>query len=375
MEKFDHGFPDNKYNKHSWILGFPGIGEGVWIGAFCLIDAAYASLKIGRGCNISSGAQILTHSTVKRCVSERRYGKIDASPTEIGEFCFIGTNAVILKGVNIGHHSVIAAGAVVTEGMKIPPFSVVSGVPGKVTGNSKKFLDGVDKEAVSVVIPAYNEEETVTNVVKEAQSEIEKIGIEYEIVLVDDGSTDKTTSIIDNLAKNKHIRVIHHKQNKGFTGAISTCYRSAKNPLIFLAPADGQFDFKEFGKFLEAIKGYDVAVGYRISNPEPISRKLNSKVFHTLCRILLGIHLKEISTVIMWRKFVLDSLTIESEDRSAMIEPELIAKAIKMKYKFIEVPIHFMERRGGVPKGANITMIIKTFTGMIKFWNKYFRDV
>src|SRR5258708_39836512 len=104
MDEFDHGIESNKYNKHAWIVGKPEIGDQVWIGAFCLIDALYAPLKIGRGTNIASGAQVLSHSTVRRCLSERRYGLVDFSPTEIGEFCFIGANAVILRGSKIGHH-------------------------------------------------------------------------------------------------------------------------------------------------------------------------------------------------------------------------------------------------------------------------------
>lgn len=134
-----HGFPKNKYNKHAWILGKPEIGEDVWIGAFTLIDAKYAPLAIGKGCNISSGVQILTHSTVRRTISERKLG-IDMRAVEIGEYCFIGTNATILMGVKIGHHSIISAGAAVTEGTVIPPYSIFAGVPAKLIDSSRKFL-------------------------------------------------------------------------------------------------------------------------------------------------------------------------------------------------------------------------------------------
>lgn len=135
-----HGFPPNPYNPHAWILGEPKIGEDVWIGAFTLIDAKYAPLTIGKGCNISSGSQILTHSTVRRTVSERKYPHVDAASVVIGDYCFIGTNAVILMGVTIGHHSVIGAGCVVPEGMKIPPYSLVVGVPAKIVGSSRKHF-------------------------------------------------------------------------------------------------------------------------------------------------------------------------------------------------------------------------------------------
>ncbi|MGV2336660.1 MAG UNVERIFIED_CONTAM: acyltransferase [Planctomycetaceae bacterium] len=127
----DHGIPENRYNPHCWITGSPQIGEGTWIGAFTLIDGL-GGLKIGRGCDISSGAQILSHSTARRCVTERSYGKIDYAETEIGDYVFIGTNAVVLMGARIGHHCIIAAGTVVLEGMVIPPYSLVAGVPGSV---------------------------------------------------------------------------------------------------------------------------------------------------------------------------------------------------------------------------------------------------
>lgn len=130
----------NPYNPFTWILGKPKIGEGTWIGAFCLIDALHAPLSIGKGCDISSGAQILTHSTIRRCISERKYNKVDSKRTEIGDYCFIGTNAVILMGSIIGHHSAIGAGTVVLEHSVIPPHSLVVGVPGKVVGKTKKFL-------------------------------------------------------------------------------------------------------------------------------------------------------------------------------------------------------------------------------------------
>jgi acetyltransferase-like isoleucine patch superfamily enzyme len=129
-----HGIPPNRYNPHCWITGSPVIGEGTWIGAFTLIDGQ-GGLTIGRGCDISSGAQILTHSTVRRCLSERKYNRVDRQATTLEDHVFVGTNAVILMGSHVGHHSIIAAGAVVLEGTIIPPYSMVAGVPARVIRN------------------------------------------------------------------------------------------------------------------------------------------------------------------------------------------------------------------------------------------------
>lgn len=369
MKEFDHGLPENPYNKHTWIAGNPEIGDRVWIGAFCLIDASYASLKIGRGTDISSGVEILTHSTAKRAISERRFGEIESAPTEIGEFCFIGTHATILMGAKIGHHSVIAAGAVIPQFMKVPPYSIVAGVPVKIIGSSKKLLKNVEKESISITIPAFNEEKNIEKVVREAVAAVSKITKDYEILLVDDGSRDLTGKIIDKLAKrNKHVSVVHHKKNKGFTGAMKSCLYNAKKHLVFLAPGDGQFDFSQFGKFVNAIRGYDMAIGYKEKHEDNLFRSLSSWGIYTLYKILFKVPIKEVSSVFMWRRKVIESIEIESEDRGAMFLYEFFYKAINQKYKYIEVPITWHARRAGIPKGRGLKNIIKTLEGMLRLW-------
>ena len=361
-----------KYNKFAWILGEPEIGDKVWIGAFTLIDALHNKLTIGRGTDISSGAQILTHSTVRRAISERRYGEVESAPTEIGEFCFIGTHATILMGAKIGHHSVIAAGAVVPQFMKIPPHSLVAGVPAKITGSSKKLLKEVENESISITIPALNEEKNVEKVVGEATEAVSKLTKDFEILLVDDGSTDATGKIIDALAgKNKkHTRVIHHKRNKGFTGAMKSCLYNAKKHLVFLAPSDGQFNFTKLKSFVDAIRGYDMAIGYKEKHKEGPVRLLGSWAIYSLYKTLFNIPIKEISTVFMWRRRVIESIKIESEDRGAMFLYEFFFKALGKKYKYVEVPISWRSRRAGKAKGRGLKNIIKTLEGMIRLWWK-----
>lgn len=122
------GLPPNPYNTLAWIVGAPEIGEDVWIGAFTLIDGS-GGLKVGRGVNVSSGAQLLTHSSARRTVTARAHPEVDRAPTIIGDHVFVGANAVVLMGSTIGAHSIIAAGAVVKEGSTFPPYSLIAGVP------------------------------------------------------------------------------------------------------------------------------------------------------------------------------------------------------------------------------------------------------
>jgi acetyltransferase-like isoleucine patch superfamily enzyme len=122
----EHGFPDNSFNRHAWIIGDPEIGPGTWIGAFTVIDGS-GGLTIGAGCDISCGAQIYSHSSMRRCVSGRDYPAVEREATHIGDRVFIGANAVVGMGVSIGDEAVVAAGAVVTH--DVPARTVVAGVP------------------------------------------------------------------------------------------------------------------------------------------------------------------------------------------------------------------------------------------------------
>lgn len=125
------GLPENPYNPLAWIIGEPEIGDGTWIGAFTLIDGS-GGLRIGAGCDISSGVHIYTHSSARRCVSGRAYPQVDRESVTIGDRVFIGANAVINMGVTIGDEAVVGAGAVVTR--SVPARTIVAGVPARAIG-------------------------------------------------------------------------------------------------------------------------------------------------------------------------------------------------------------------------------------------------
>ncbi|HEX2060498.1 MAG TPA: acyltransferase [Thermoanaerobaculia bacterium] len=112
------------------VVGDVAIGDNTWIGPFCSLDGT-GGLAIGSYCSISAGTHIQTHDTVRYAVSGGRL-PYEYAPVRIGDCCFIGVNAVILKGVTIGAHSIVGAGAVVTH--DIEPYSIVAGVPARKIG-------------------------------------------------------------------------------------------------------------------------------------------------------------------------------------------------------------------------------------------------
>src|SRR5436190_10210814 len=120
-------------------------------------------------------------------------------------------------------------------------------------------------DSISIVIPAFNEEGTIVSVLDEARTVLSSITADYEVLVVDDGSTDRTGILADEIARGDpaHVRVIHHDTNKGFAGAIKTCYGNASKDWVFLAPADKQVDLSELKDFVALTDGVDIVVGYR----------------------------------------------------------------------------------------------------------------
>jgi len=142
---YEHpGFKPNPYNPHAWIIGDPEIGEGTWIGAFTVLDAS-GGLRIGRGCDVSCGVHIYTHSSVRRCVTARAHASVDREPVVIGDYVFIGANAVVMMGVTIGDRCIIAAGAVVST--DVPSGTIVGGMPARPIGRVE--VDGAHVQMIT----------------------------------------------------------------------------------------------------------------------------------------------------------------------------------------------------------------------------------
>lgn len=133
-------FTPNPFHPLVWIIGEPEFGEGVFIGAFSLINGKGARLRIGDGCDIASFVAINVADSHKRCLGLA--GEIARKPITLEDHVFVGSHCVIKGGARIGHHSVVAAGTVV-EGVEIPPYSLVSGNPMQVrSGYYRAMVEG-----------------------------------------------------------------------------------------------------------------------------------------------------------------------------------------------------------------------------------------
>jgi len=129
-------------------------------------------------------------------------------------------------------------------------------------------------KSLSVFFPAYNEEGNIKNTVIKSKAVLLKYVENWEIIIVNDGSTDNTKKISEELSsEDKRIRVINHEVNRGYGASLKSGFYNAKYPWIIFTDSDGQFDIRELGTFLKEIENYDFVIGFRKKRQDPFHRK------------------------------------------------------------------------------------------------------
>lgn len=225
---------------------------------------------------------------------------------------------------------------------------------------------------LSVFFPAYNEEENIKKVVNNAKKVLVKVADKWEIVIINDGSKDKTGEIAEKLAKSdRNIKVVNHKVNRGYGGALKTGFKSAKYSWVVFTDSDGQFDFSEIKKFLKYADAADLILGYRIERADSFIRKIYTWGWSAvLPRLLFGLNVRDYSCGFkLMKKEVFDKIQpLIGEEKVTQIE--MLVKAQRMGFKFTEVGVHHYPRKYGKQTGANIKVVAKSITDLIKLWQK-----
>ena len=228
---------------------------------------------------------------------------------------------------------------------------------------------------VSAFFPAYNEEKNITKTIKDAEKVLEQVSENYEIIVVDDGSSDKTCEVVEKLSEdNEKIRLVRHEVNKGYGHSIRTGFKSCKYEWIVFTDSDGQFDFSEFPNFINEQRNTqaDLVVGYYHKRKVSFFRKVNSFFWQLLIRALLGLKVRDIDCGFKFiRKEVIDRMTLTSE-RGAFISTEFLTKAKENGHKMVEIPITHYPRREGQATGANLQVILSSFVDLYKIKKRIF---
>jgi glycosyltransferase involved in cell wall biosynthesis len=229
--------------------------------------------------------------------------------------------------------------------------------------------------SLSIVLPAYNEEENVASAVEEVSDVAQQLGLDYEIILVNDGSADRTGEIGRELEQRiPNFRLVEHYPNRGYGGSLKAGFVAATKDLIAFTPADKQFVFSEIDRFLEKIDQADIVSGYRANRQDPLIRKFNALGWNTLVRLLFGYLCRDIDCGFkLFRREVLDRVNIVSN--GAMVDTEFLAGAKARGLCIAEVPVTHLPRTAGHPTGANIQVIFKAFRDLARFRLRLSREL
>jgi glycosyltransferase involved in cell wall biosynthesis len=233
------------------------------------------------------------------------------------------------------------------------PFSKLFSAP-------RRVLD--DRIAgLSVFLPCHNEEGNIQSVVEAIEAELQRISVQHEIVVVNDGSRDRTGEIADRLAAaNPNVKVVHHPINLGYGGAVISGIHACTQPWVVLCDGDGQFVASDIGKLVNKTPHYDAVVGRRAHRADPLMRRVNGRAWTLLMELLLGIRISDLDCGLkLFRRDLLEGVDLHA--KGAMISAELMAQLAGRGANICEVEVQHLPRLNGEQSGASMRVILRGF--------------
>jgi glycosyltransferase involved in cell wall biosynthesis len=225
--------------------------------------------------------------------------------------------------------------------------------------------------SIAACFPAYNEAENLAAVVRVADETLRGVTDTYEIIVVDDGSTDRTPEVLAALsAECPALRSIRHPQNRGYGAAVLTGLRAARKDLVFFCDADNQFDIRDLLKLLAVIDEADLVTGYRGTRRDPAHRRLNAFLWNALVRLAFGVKVRDLNCAFkLVRRSTLERAGLhEMVSTGAAINAELLARLGKVNARIREVEVSHHPRRYGRQTGASPMVILRAFQEILALY-------
>jgi glycosyltransferase involved in cell wall biosynthesis len=225
------------------------------------------------------------------------------------------------------------------------------------------------RPSISAFFPAYNDGGTIPSMVLTALMTLRELTDDYEVIVVNDGSTDHTSEVLEELAaRYPELCVIHHKQNRGYGGALRTGFSSATKDLVFYTDGDAQYDARELSRLYEVWSHeVDFVNGYKISRSDPLHRIIIGRIYHWTVRLAFGLHLRDVDCDFrLMRRSIFDTVKLESD--SGVICVELMKKVEDAGFRIAEVPVHHFHRAYGKSQFFNFRRIWRTGLQLWALW-------
>ncbi len=222
-------------------------------------------------------------------------------------------------------------------------------------------------DSLSVCFPAYNEEPTVETVLEEAHALLSESGLDYEILICDDGSTDRTGEIINGLANRlPNFGVLYHPTNRGIRETVEHLYHEASKDLIFINATDRQWETRIVFELLAMANDWDIIVTSRKRKPYTPLRQLVSLLFNLVPRVVFGVETFDAGSVKLVRREIIQRFPLVS--RSPFSEAERIIRATRGGYRVTQYPVEVSPRAAGKARGANVNVVLAAAADVIRVW-------
>ncbi|MBV9579897.1 MAG: glycosyltransferase family 2 protein [Chloroflexi bacterium] len=225
--------------------------------------------------------------------------------------------------------------------------------------------------SISAVLPAYNEEAIIERTVKHVASVLSELATEYEVIVTNDGSRDRTGAILAALQAAEpelNLRVVTHPTNYGYGAALASGFDAAGKDLIFMTDGDKQFDVTELSRFIPEMDAQtDLVIGWRRNRADPFMRKLNALGWKSLVNLLFGYTARDVDCAFkLFRRRVWESMTVHA--RGATFSAEFLIKARRLGFHVKELPVSHLPRTAGSPTGARPDVILRAFGELFRLW-------
>lgn len=224
---------------------------------------------------------------------------------------------------------------------------------------------------ISVFFPAFNDAGSIVPLVTDALAVLQTLTDDYEVIVVNDGSTDATPALLDNLARrSQHVRVIHHERNAGYGAALRTGFSHARKELIFYTDGDGQYDVRRLADLLPLMTGgVDVVNGYKIKRSDKSHRVLIGSVYNRVARLFFRLPVRDVDCDFrLVRRSAIQKIELVSS--SGVICVELVRKLHTSGCRFAEVAVPHYPRVHGQSQFFTPRRVARTAVDFFALWMK-----
>ena len=223
--------------------------------------------------------------------------------------------------------------------------------------------------SITAFFPCYNDAGTIPTMIIRALQALREVTDDYEVLVINDGSTDDSAQVLDELARHyERVRVIHRSQPSGYGGVLRGGFAAATKDWIFYTDGDAQYDARELARLVAAVgDGVDMVNGYKIKRRDPFHRVVIGLAYQYFVKIMFGLVIRDVDCDFrLMRRSIFDRVTLAST--TGTITFEMVKKIQDAGYRIVEVPVHHWYRQYGQSQFFNFPRVARTLIALIGWW-------